>query len=41
MDGLLKKPLELSLLRSEIQVWCDVELPDPASRYDGSTEAGG
>lgn len=40
MDGLLKKPLELSLLRSEIQVWCDVELPEPASHYDGSAEAG-
>lgn len=40
MDGLLKKPLELSLLRSEIQVWCDVELPDPAPRYDGGAEAG-
>lgn len=40
MDGLLKKPLELSLLRSEIQVWCDVELPDPTPHYDDSAEAG-
>jgi two-component system sensor histidine kinase EvgS len=39
MDGLLKKPLELSLLRSEIQVWCDVELPDPAVNDDGNAEA--
>ncbi|GGA28288.1 hypothetical protein GCM10010981_16320 [Dyella nitratireducens] len=38
MDGLLKKPLELSLLRSEIQVWCDVELPDPTSHDDSSAE---
>jgi signal transduction histidine kinase len=39
MDGLLKKPLELSLLRSEIQVWCDVELPDPGVYDDGNAEA--
>ena len=39
MDGLLKKPLELSLLRSEIQVWCDVELPDPGLNDDGGAEA--
>lgn len=39
MDGLLKKPLELSLLRSEIQVWCDVELPDPGVNDNGNAEA--
>lgn len=39
MDGLLKKPLELSLLRSEIQVWCDVELPDPGVENDGDAAA--
>ncbi|WP_324147621.1 hybrid sensor histidine kinase/response regulator [Dyella sp.] len=39
MDGLLKKPLELSLLRSEIQVWCDVELPDPGVDDDDNIEA--
>jgi len=27
MDGLLKKPLQLGLLRSELALWCDIELP--------------
>ena len=27
MDGVLKKPLQLSLLRSELALWCDIGLP--------------
>jgi signal transduction histidine kinase len=40
MDGILKKPLQLSLLCSEIRVWCDVDLPDPGVFDDeGNVEA--
>ncbi|GLQ86866.1 hybrid sensor histidine kinase/response regulator [Dyella flagellata] len=35
MDGVLKKPLELSLLRAKIRDCCDVELPDPKDSNDG------
>lgn len=35
MDGLLKKPLQLGLLRSELALWCDIELPPtPPSQTD-------
>ena len=27
MDGVLKKPLQLALLRSELALWCDIDLP--------------
>ena len=27
MDGLLRKPLQLALLRSELALWCEIELP--------------
>jgi two-component system sensor histidine kinase EvgS len=33
MDGVLKKPLQLPLLRSELALWCDIELPpDPPAK---------
>lgn len=33
MDGVLKKPLQLPLLRSELALWCDIELPpDPQAK---------
>lgn len=31
MDGLLKKPLQLALLRSELALWCEIELPPQPS----------
>jgi signal transduction histidine kinase len=32
MDGLLKKPLQLALLRSELALWCEIELPQPSAQ---------
>jgi two-component system sensor histidine kinase EvgS len=31
MDGLLKKPLQMGRLRSELALWCDIELPPQPS----------
>ncbi|WP_380007606.1 ATP-binding protein [Dyella humi] len=39
MDGVLRKPLQLALLRSELALWCDIELPPvPPSQTDGNRQ---
>ena len=41
MDGLLKKPLQLGLLRSELALWCEIELPPQPSAQAGKQQPRG